>query len=89
MKITIETTEKVTKELEVKLPYYSRYNNLFYYKVIAKDLMLKVTIESNGHCQIDLSKYLIDTAFRSEAVEIDSTEFDKVLAEVTNNLINS
>lgn len=89
MKITIETTEKVTKELEVKLPYYSRYNNLFYYKVIAENSMLKVTTQNSKEFQAELTKYLIDSAFREGTIEIDSTEFDKVLSEVTNNLINS
>lgn len=89
MKITIETTEKVTKELEVKLPYYSRYANLFYYKVIAENSMLKVTTQNSKEFQAELTKYLIDSAFREGTIEIDSTEFDKVLSEVTNNLINS
>ena len=89
MKITIETTEKITKELEVKLPYYSRYNNLFYYKVITENSMLKVTNQNSKEFQAELTKYLIDSAFREGTTEIDSAEFNKVLNEVTQNLINS
>ena len=56
MKITIETTKKITKELEVTLPYYSRYNNLFYYKVISENSMLKVTTENSKEFQAELTK---------------------------------
>ena len=89
MKITIETTEKVTKELEVKLPYYSRCNNLFYYKVIAENLLLKVTLERDGNCQIDLTKYCIDFAFRDDTVEIEPAEFNEALTKVALILTNS
>lgn len=88
MKITLETTKKITKELEVKLPYYSRYSNLFFYKVIAENLTIKVTTEFDGNCQVELTKYLIDSAFREGTIEITETEFREVLIKVTENLIN-
>ena len=89
MKITLETHQTVTKELEVKLPYYSRYGNLFYYKVIAEDLIIKVTTEFDGNCQAELTKYLIESAFREGTIEITETEFREVLIKVTENLINN
>ena len=88
MKITLETSQTVKKELEVKLPHYSRYGNLFFYKVIAEDLMIKVTTQNSKEFQAELTKYLIDSAFREGTIEITETEFREVLIKVTENLIN-
>lgn len=89
MKITIETTEKVTKEFEIKLPYYSRYANLFYYKVISEKLMIKVTNEQCGNVTTELTTYCIDSAFRDGTEQIKYLEFKNALISATQKIVNS
>jgi hypothetical protein len=41
MKIKIETTDTITKEFEIELPYYTQMANLFYFKVISETQAIK------------------------------------------------
>ncbi len=89
MKITIEKTEKIKSEIEITLPYYSKYGKLFYYKVINELLMLKVTSPYDDQPNTELTKYCIDSAFRDGTEPIEYSEFKEALITATQKIINS
>lgn len=73
----------------MKYPYYSNYDNLFYYKVISEKLMVKVTIQTDGQCQTELTQFLISSAFRKDATQIEAPEFREALIKATQIIVNS
>jgi hypothetical protein len=89
MKITIEKTETIKSEIEITLPYYSKYGKLFYYKVISKTLMLKVTSPFDDQPNTELTKYCIDSAFRDGTEPIEYAEFKEALITATQKIVNS
>ena len=73
----------------MKYPYYSNYDNLFYYKVISEKLMVKVTIQTDGQCQTELTQFLISSAFENNRTQIEATEFREALIKATQIIVNS
>ena len=86
MKITL--TEKTEKEIEVTLPYYSKAPlDLFYYKVVNENCMVKLTDCSKDYC-IETTKYGITSAFYDDRIVITEEEFNNKFNELLT-LINS
>jgi hypothetical protein len=89
MTITIEKTETIKSEIEITLPYYSKYGKLFYYKVISETIMLKVTSPFDDQPNTELTKYCIDSAFRDGTEQIEYSEFKEALITATQKIVNS
>ena len=65
-------TETIKSEIEITLPYYSKYGKLFYYKVISETLMLKVTSPFDDQPNTELT---------SKAMRPSAT-FNAILAKI-------
>jgi hypothetical protein len=88
MKITLTEKTETTREIELTLPYYSKAPlDLFYYKVLSENYMVKLTHCSNDYC-IETTKYTITTAFYDDRIVITEEEFNNKFNELLT-LINS
>lgn len=88
MKITLTEKTETTKEVEVILPYYSKAPlELFYYKVVNENCMVKLTDCSNDYC-IETTKYTIPSAFYDDRIVITEEEFNNKFNQLLT-LINS
>jgi hypothetical protein len=88
MKITLTEKTETTREIELTLPYYSKAPlDLFYYKVVSENYMVKLTHCSNDYC-IETTKYTITSAFYDDRIVITEEEFNNKFNELLT-LINS
>jgi hypothetical protein len=88
MKITLTEKTETTKEIELTLPYYAKSPlDLFYYKVLSENYMVKLTHCSNDYC-IETTKYTITSAFYDDRIVITEEEFNNKFNELLT-LINS
>jgi hypothetical protein len=88
MKITLTEKTETTREIELTLPYYSKAPlDLFYYKVVSENYMVKLTHCSNDYC-IETTKHTITSAFYDDRIVITEEEFNNKFNELLT-LINS
>jgi hypothetical protein len=86
MKITLTEKTETTREIEVILPYYSKAPlDLFYYKVVSENYMVKLTDCSNDYC-IETTKYTITSAFYDDRIVITEEEFNNKFNELLTKI---
>ena len=86
MKIKITEKKETEKEIEVTLPYYAKSGiDLFYYKVVKEDYMVKLT-DCAGDYSIETTKYLIDSAFKDGVEIITEEEFNNKFNQLLNKI---
>lgn len=81
MEITIKQTTTKTKKVNIELPYYSKYKDLFYYKVIAENRMIKL-VNADGNLTIESTEYCLESPFNSDCKQITESEFNEVKEKI-------
>jgi len=84
MKIKTQTVSTI--EVDVELPYYSKYGSTFY-KVISEELVIAVSAYK-AHLEISRRSIAGCHAFSDEAVKITEEEFWLQYNEVKEQLYN-
>ena len=78
---------KVKKQVEeihnIELPYYSK-TSAHFFKIIRKDLVLKVVDLNADYCGIELSLYCVDSAI--EATPCTEQEFNEAFNRINKCL---
>lgn len=83
MKFLTTKTETIQIERDIKLPYYLKQGDTWFYKIISKDKAIQISEVAMG-----ISSVSPQLAFDREWDEITETEFETILQNTLNQIIN-
>lgn len=87
LKMKVEETTKQTKEIEVKLPYYSK-SSCHYYKVISEHEAIEATI-LNTINQFGIATTYPSSAFRAGVAQCTEREFEDAFDMALDKLVSA
>lgn len=80
----IKLTKTVEEKVNIKLPYYSKWNHVAF-KIISNESVIKVNT-GNVMFGIEFQSFIMDNIIDSESVEITESEFNELYFQTQSRL---